>query len=217
MPQLLKFDVPPSLRELAYNSLKEAIISDKLKSGEIYNEKGLAHELGISKTPVREALLDLAGKGFLTIIPRKGIIVNTLSDKDICALFEFRTYIEAGAVRKIALTLTEKELMKLEAILKKGEKAAKKLDLMAFMKSDREFHVSIIAFTENKYTISATENIRDLCDWLTLKLLSKKGNANFCVDEHNEIFQMLKRRDPDGAATKVTEHIHYTQKMLLPG
>ena len=85
---------------MAYNALRDAISNGNLRHDEIYNEIALAKELGISRTPVREALLELSSQELVTFLPRRGVIVNSFTDKDIEEVFELRKAIELAAVEK---------------------------------------------------------------------------------------------------------------------
>ena len=76
--------VPPCLKETAFQSIMAAILPNKLEPGRIYNEQGFAKVLGISKTPVREALLDLATKGFMPLLPQRGDQANALTEEERC-------------------------------------------------------------------------------------------------------------------------------------
>ena len=89
-PALSNIDLPPSLKELAFQALKENILNHQLRPGSVYSEQAIAKKLGISKTPIHEALTDLEKRGFVKILPRKGFQVNRLTQKDVRDMFEFR-------------------------------------------------------------------------------------------------------------------------------
>jgi len=207
--------VPPSLREMAFQAIKEAILSNRLEPGRVYNEQVLARELGISKTPVREALLDLAAKGFVTFLPRRGVQVNVLTEKDIENLYEFRMALETAIVRAIIPRLTEEDMERIEGIYAKELGAIEGDDRRGYLKIDREFHFSLASFSDNHYMISALENVRDLIDWMGWKALLRKERMLEVYEEHGRIIQKLKERDTEGAVRMMQEHIWITKENVL--
>jgi len=206
---------PPSLREMAFQAIKNAILSNKLEPGKTYTEFGLAKELGISKTPVREALGDLAGKGFVTVLPRRGIRVNALTPKDIRNLYEFRTALETAIIRHITPELTEESIKGLRIIQEKENAAIRDEDSMRYLKIDRELHLFLASLTQNQYMISALEQVRDLIDWMGAKALMRKTRILEVRDEHIKIIQMLKKRDTGEAIKMMDEHIQITMENVL--
>ena len=206
---------PPSLKEMAFQSIKEGILSQRLKSGEFYTEQNLAKELGISKTPVREALLDLAIKGFIVYLPRKGIKINTLAEKEIVDLYGFRNALEKDVIRRITPRLTKESIKIIEAMHKEVKEATRNCDMMWFMRIDRQFHMFLASLTDNQYIISALEHIRDLSDWLGSKALLSKEDMVESKGQHGKIIQMLKKGNVEGAEAAIEEHIQKTQSTVL--
>lgn len=215
MPIFKYLKVPPSLKEVAFQSLKEAILSDKLKKGEVYNEQALAKELGISKTPVREALLDLAAKGFVTFIPRRGVQVNALTEKDVTNLYKVRIALETAIMRSIAPAFSEEAMKKVDAIHKKGREAIRADDRLGYLRIDREFHLYLAGLTENRYMIASLENIRDLIDWMGFKALRRGERMEEVEQEHRQISRKLLERDPKGSELLMEEHIRITLRNVL--
>ncbi len=215
MTSLKNLTVPPSLKELAFQAIKSAILTQKLLPGQIYNEQKLAKELGISKTPVREALLDLSHKGFVTFIQRRGIQVNILTKKETQDLYEARRALETAIIRTVIQKLTDEDLKQLEAIYEKGKEALETDDRLGYMRSDREFHLFLANLTENHYMIASIEEIRDLLDWMAFNALARPERMSEAQDEHGRIVMKLKERDIDGAESCVEEHIQLTMQKVL--
>jgi DNA-binding GntR family transcriptional regulator len=215
MPALDNIKVPPSLKEMAFQSIKAAILSQRLVPGNVYNEQGLAKELGISKTPVREALLDLSIKGFVTLLPRRGVRINVLTEKDISNLYEVRRALETAMMRCITPKLTEEDFRKIETIHHKGGEAIQSNDRVGYLQVDREFHLALANLTENRYMITSIENIRDLIDWMGFKALTRQGRMGEVQQEHQEVIENLRRRDSEGAGRFMEEHIRITEKNVL--
>lgn len=215
MPIFKNIKVPPSLKEMAFQSIKTAILSKKLVLGKVYNEQGLAKELGISKTPVREALLDLSIKGFITFLPRRGVQLNILTEKDIRDLYEVRRALETAIVRCITPTLTEKDLKKIEEIHNKGREAIQNNDRFGYLRNDREFHLCLANLTHNRYMITSIENIRDLIDWMGFKVIVRFERMAEVEQEHAKLIEKLRERNTKEAEYWMEEHIRITEQNVL--
>jgi DNA-binding GntR family transcriptional regulator len=215
MSSLKNLKTPPSLKEMAFQSIKGAILAQKLIPGRIYNEKRLAEELGISKTPVREALLDLCHKGFVRFIQRRGIQINVLTKKEIKDLYEVRRELEIAIIRNVALKLTDEDLKKIEMIYEKGKEAIAANDRLGYLRNDREFHNFFANLTENRYMISSIENIRDLADWMGFKVLFRPDLMSERHYEHLKIIMKLRARDIAGSEHSMEEHIQITGQTVL--
>ena len=113
---------PAPLNKLAYEKLRESIMAGHLKPGEIYNEMSLAEELGISRTPVREALVELSAQGLVTFLPRRGVQINAFTERDIEEVFELRKLVELGVIDKIADLIQYCDLDKLEKTIEDQRK-----------------------------------------------------------------------------------------------
>ena len=107
---LRKIKAQESLKEKAFKAIKYAIMDYTLTPGDIYTEQGLAGRLGISKSPVHEACIDLASRGFPKILPRKGIQIEILDAAEVCSLFDFRVVLEKAIIGLMAHKTTELEI-----------------------------------------------------------------------------------------------------------
>jgi DNA-binding GntR family transcriptional regulator len=215
LPTFKNLKVPPSLKEMAFQSIKAAILSQKLVPGQVYNEQGLAKELGISKTPVREALLDLSIKGFITLLPRKGVQLNILTEKDVRDLFEVRNALEKAIVRCITPKLTDGEIKRIEEIHLKERDAIQNKDRISYLRIDRELHLCLASFTENRYMISSIENIRDLIDWVAFRAIIRLERMAEVEEEHTKVIEKFKERDTKGAEFFMEEHIRITEQIVM--
>ena len=207
----------PSLKDQAFQSIREAILNGRLKPGILYKEQGIANELGISKTPVREALLELVGRGFVTSFPRKGFEINSLSAKNIRDLFELRLVLETAVIRHITADISKESLKELEAILARDRQAVRNDDRTQVLRVNRELHSYLAALTGNEYLIRSLQNIQDLIEWLIAGTLSYRGRAGKAYSEHLSIFNMLKKGDVQGAVAAMAEHLSITQREILSG
>ena len=114
----------PRLAKMAYERLRDSILNGQLEPGQIYNEMALAKELGISRTPVREALLEFSAQGLITFLPRKGVVIKHYTRKDVIEIFELRRVVELTAIEKVAKADPPLDLSRIEKYLEDQRKSA---------------------------------------------------------------------------------------------
>ena len=207
-PILPNIKTPPSLKEMAFQAIKESILAHRLESGAVYSEQAIAKEFGISKTPVHQALSDLETRGFVTVLPRKGFRVNVLKEKDIQDMFDYRDALERAVIFHVTPQMTDRSIKAIESL---NAQAAMTSDRIHFLKFDRGFHRYLTSLTQNQYIITALENIWDLCDWVGGEIFHLKNRPEEAVREHVAVAEMLKKRDAQGAAEAMTEHLRITE------
>lgn len=206
---------PASLAEIAYNTLRESIFSFKLMPGTIYNEMAVAGDLGLSRTPVREALLRLSTQGLINFLPRKGFEVARYTRKDVEEIFELRQLIESAVLRKITQKITDKEIAKLEQELSMQRKAAEENDAFTFMDSDRVFHNLLCDYADNSRLMNIVENFQDLCHLMGTQALESNGRMPRAIAEHEVIVQAIREKDPEKTARSMGNHLEAIRKTIL--
>lgn len=216
-PVLQALTPPPSLRDQAYDSLKKAILNNVLKPGVTYNASTLAAQLGLSKTPVQEAILRLASLDFIKVLPRRGVQVNVLTDDDIHNLYEFRLAMETAMVRRAAQKINRAGLEAIEKHHARAVAIARDDDPIGYLKADRGFHGVIASLSDNGFMQRALENVRDLIDWMGIKALSRPERVQEVNEEHQKIIDGLKKGDVEVAVVRMAEHIELTERNVLAG
>ncbi len=146
---------PRALNDMAYENMKKGILTGKLATGQIYSELELAREFGVSRTPVREALLKLSAENLIVFHPRKGISVTFFSEEDVENLFDLRQTIEEAAISNIIGKLGKSQMQAIEELIKQQEKCIKKYDEDVFLACDRNFHLLMIEATNNRFMIQS--------------------------------------------------------------
>lgn len=205
---------PPSMLEIAFQAIKKAIMRKDFLPGNIYSEQTTAKEMGMSKTPVHQALLDLENKGFVTILRRKGFKVNILSAKNIRDMFELRRALERVVVLKATPRLTAGTMRNLEKIIKDIEQTRDPVD---FQKYDRAFHRYLASLSENTYVINALNTVWDLSDWVGAKILSDWAGYRQVADEHLAVYEFLIVGAAEKAAAAMERHLTGTESRFLEG
>jgi len=206
---------PASLKEIAFQAIKNAIMNNQLEPGRVYNASDFAKQLAISNTPIREALMDLATRGFLTILPRKGVMINVLSAAEVENLYEFRSVIERAVIRRITPLLGSKEIAEIQENFARQRMAIQARNDRRYLEIDREFHLYLCSLTRNPYMISALGNIRDLVDWMGWKTFSRQERLQEIDAEHEGIINRLKAGDAEGAEMMMGRHIEISRQTIL--
>ena len=211
---LSRVNAPPSMQEIAFQTIKQAIMRKELLPGTIYSEQAVAKEMGMSKTPVHQALLDLENKGFVSLLPRKGFKVNVLSAKNISNMFELRRALERAVILKITPKLTAESIQDLEKII---EEIKQTMDPVDFQKHDRAFHRYLASLSDNSYFINALNTVWDLSDWVGASILRKRGGYDQAANEHRVIYEFLTTGKAEKAAAAMERHLISTESRFLKG
>jgi len=215
---MLKFAAikqPESLAKMAYEAIRKSILSGQWKIGELYNEKAIAADLGISRTPVREALLELASQDLIIFLPRRGLMVNRFTRRDVDEIFELRKAIELAAVEKITATSPSFDLFEIEEALLSQRKAVKQKDYLAFMEADRLFHTGFSELTNNRRLIAILDNIRDMIHVMGAKALALEGRAVEVIKEHQTIFEAVKKGNIEEARRAMAYHLDQSKEAVV--
>ena len=214
MPKLRAIPQPLPLAKMAYEALRNSILTGELQPGEVHNEMRLAKQLGISRTPVREALLELSSQGLVTFLPRKGVIVNHPTPRDVMELFEVRKAIELAAMEKVSRAGTAIDLRPLEKSLSDQRKALKKQDFLAYLEADRLFHATLSQMADNRRMVAILENIRDLIQLIGYHALVTEGRGEAVIEEHEQVLEALNRKNPTAARKALERHLDKTRKAV---
>lgn len=211
----VKLDTYKPLREVVFETLREAIINGTLRPGERLMEIQLAEELGVSRTPVREAIRKLELEGFVVMVPRKGAFVAGISLKDIADVFEVRAALEALAAGLAAERITDEELEELERILVKKAEIIEKSDVTRFVESDTQFHEVLYRSSRNQRLIQFLSNLQDEILRFRSVSLAFPGRLRHALEEHRKIVEAVADRDVHRAQALAQEHIEKAENSLL--
>ena len=208
LTEIVPFQRPKSLNDMAYESLKEGILRGILMAGEVYSELELARRFRISRTPVREALIRLAAENLIVFHPRKGISAVSFNQKDIENLYELRGLIEETTISKIAANLTLKQIQEIQQLISEQEKCiASDYDEDLFLDIDRKLHLLFIEASGNPFFVKTYNSIRDCMDLSNKKGLKKKGRGREVIEEHKAILKALIQRDVKKVKKALEKHL----------
>ena len=196
-----------SLTEMALEGLREAIVTGQFKLGEPLSEIQLASSMGISKTPVREALAQLRIEGLVKIVPQSGTFVFTLSSREVVKMSELRSLLEMEALR-LAFELNQQEFVEdLKAIVKKMAKAQNKGDVAEYLKLDTEFHEQLFKHCDNQYIADAYSRIEGKIAALRTHLSSLPQHTLLSFEEHQAFVDAIEQSDLRKAEQILDKHI----------
>lgn len=210
-----------SLQLEAYNYIKNLILTHKLDANTLYSETKLSKELGISRTPMREALQCLSQDGYITVIPSKGFRIRQLSQKDMKETIQIRCAIEGFCTQCLANEYNtpkgQRTIEKLEEILNKQKEAIKlDDDYESFINYDHEFHLLLVNYIENEEINHMFQRLMYLIRLTTQSALQVDGRSIGTVDEHEEYFKMLKAGNGNEAYRILISHLMMPLNIVKP-
>jgi DNA-binding GntR family transcriptional regulator len=203
------------LRELVLEAIREAIKNGILQPRERLMEIQLADELGVSRTPVREALRKLELEGFIVMVPRKGAYVSDLTMKDVADVFEIRAALEGLAGALAAERITEEELEAMERMLVEKGEAISHNDIDKLVEADTKFHEAMYMASRNERLSNIISNLREQIQRFRLTSLSVPGRREDSLKEHREILEAIQARDIQLAKQLAQEHIENAENVLI--
>lgn len=206
-----------TLRESILETIRDAIMTGILKPGEKVAEPELAERFGISRTPIREAFRQLESEGYLTVIPRKGAVVASFSQKDVEEFYAIKSILEGYAARRACEYLTTREIDKLQTINDKLRHLADESDIKHFFKIHNDFHELFIKAANNEKLHDQILNLVNKFQRLRFASLSLPGRMRISVQEHDKIIEAFRRRDADLAEQLVRKNAEYGGKVLMEG
>jgi DNA-binding GntR family transcriptional regulator len=201
----------------AYQAIKERIIKTDLTPGAVINESSLMEELGLGRTPIREALKKLQSDDLVVVKPRRGIFVSELAITDLSQIFEVRVELERLAVRLACQRITESQLEKLDHYATMYLTSTD-LGKEEIINLDAQFHAIIREATQNRFLISNLEYFYNLSLRIWYLALPRTAVEEIDVQAHCDIYQALANRDQKKAEERITKHIrdfHTTIKEYL--
>ncbi|HIQ04986.1 MAG TPA: GntR family transcriptional regulator, partial [Anaerolineae bacterium] len=199
---------PSSLKERAYIALKSAILSLDLKPGQALVESDLAEQLGVSKTPVRDALQELEREGFVVRVPYKGTYVAQVNWKDIEEIFQLRAVLEGLAVRLATLRLTADDWEKGERLLARAQEALAQGDRELCSRLGRQFHKLFIRKADNQRLASIMYNLEDHLQRFRRMSDQIGGRLEKSQEEHRRVLEAVKQRNALLAEEAMRSHMH---------
>lgn len=203
----------PPAAERVYTHVKQAVLDRRYEGGTLLSEGELAEAVGVSRTPVREALLRLEAEGLLKLYPKKGALVLPVSAQEIADVVETRLLVEQHAVAKV-VPAGEPLLVRLEGLMDKQKEHAAAGDLAAFAVADRCFHAEIVRAAGNGILAHLYDQLRDRQLRMGVATMhAEPDRIAKNITEHTEILEALRAGDAGSAAGIVRRHIGWVNNL----
>jgi DNA-binding GntR family transcriptional regulator len=206
-------EVPDSMVNRAYCDLREKAITYRFLPGERLNEAILAKELGVSRTPLREALNRLAAEGFLTFSPNLGFFRKALEVKEIFDLYEFRQQLEMAAVKLAVERATDEQLQKLEEFVHVSAEEVPTRTADEMVALDEFFHTQLAKLTGNVEMQNSLENINARIQYV--RWMDMNGRREETQFQHKEIVRKMRERDAKACVQLMSEHISHRLDQII--
>lgn len=203
------------LRDVIFEALREAIIIGELKPGERLMEIQLSEKMGVSRTPVREAIRKLELEGFVDMIPRRGAQVADLSNKQIADVLEVRASLDGLATQLATQRITKDELDALKNIQAQFCSSVEKENIQGAIKKDAEFHDIIYSASRNERLVTILNNLREQVHRFRVMYIKDIGSLRTLIEEHDEIVRAIEQKDIAGGIQAAQDHIHNQEARII--
>ncbi|SOE55820.1 DNA-binding transcriptional regulator, GntR family [Streptomyces sp. OV198] len=200
-----------SYRERVADALRAALIAGELRAGEVYSAPTLAARFGVSATPVREAMLDLAKEGLVDTVPNKGFRVTAVSEKQLDEYTHIRSLIEIPTTVQLATTADRVSLEALRPAAREIVTAATAGVLIAYVEADIRFHLGLLALAGNAHLVEVVGDLRKRSRLYGLNALVEAGRLQDSAEEHLELLDALVDRDPEAVRRVMTRHLGHVR------
>lgn len=213
--QPIKLDSYKPLRELVCENIRQAIIDGTFSPGERLMEIQLADEMGVSRTPVREAIRKLELEGFVVMIPRRGTYVADISIKDITEIYEIRTCLDTLAAGLAAERITDEELEALNRLLVEIGQYIADNNMEKIVEADTAFHDILYQASRNERLRSIINNLREQLTGIRGRSMSYPGRLIETMEEHRTLVDSIAARDSERAQEAARVHIENAEHTLM--
>jgi DNA-binding GntR family transcriptional regulator len=203
------------LSDIVFNTIRDSIITGELKPGERLLEKRLAEKIGVSRTPVREALRKLELEGFILVTPRKGAVVTVMNERDIKDVLVIRAALEGLAASLACENMAGQEIDKIIAIKEEFEEAAEKQDLEAMLEKDIELHDLIFKASKNFRLAIMINNLREQIYRFRMAYLKDSNYIDSIIKEHGELIKAIVEKNKSLAEALSVAHIQNQAEAII--
>jgi DNA-binding GntR family transcriptional regulator len=200
-----------SLREQAREAVRTRILLGQIEPGQVESVINVAAALGVSITPVREAIMDLANLGMVEVIRNRGFRVPVLSDHDLDEIFRLRTMVEVPAMAEVAQVVDKASLPRFRQLAEQITDAARDGDLSAFLELDRQFHLGLLELLGNHRLVALVGQLRDQARMQGLQRLADRGELTHSGEEHIAIVDAIESGDAELTAELVRKHLTHSR------
>jgi len=203
------------LRDVVFNTLRQAILTGELKPGERLMEIHLANRLGVSRTPIREAIRKLELEGLVTMIPRRGAEVAQITEKSMNDVLEVRRALDALCVELACDRISDEEIEELKKACVGFEQAVKTKDAKKIAQADVALHDIIVHATGNQRLIQLVNNLSEQMYRYRFEYIKDFTQHDRLMEEHRIIYESIVKKDKETAAKAAETHIDNQMKAII--
>lgn len=203
------------LRDVVFNTLRQAILTGDLKPGERLMEIHLANKLGVSRTPIREAIRKLELEGLVTMIPRRGAEVAQITEKSMNDVLEVRRSMDALCVELACERISEEELQELDGACDAFAEAVKTKDIRRIAQADVALHDIIVQATGNRRLVQLINNLSEQMYRYRFEYLKDISRHQSLIQEHRMIYEGIRERNKEVASSAAKLHIDNQEKAII--
>lgn len=212
----MKQKVVNTIRGQVYELLKEAICNGEFEGGQWLQEKELAEQYSVSRSPVREALRQLSADGLVIEVPNKGVFVREFTPKDIEEIFDLRVLMENYAIDKIDEHLTDSICTQLKDCMKIVEEAYEKGELSSYISTDAMLHDLIIKLSGNDFLAIAYERVHIMIQqFRSFSLMDNPQRFQESIEEHRDIVKYILDNQPEKAKEINSYHLRLAKEQII--
>jgi DNA-binding GntR family transcriptional regulator len=202
-----------NLRERVLRALRAAIISGELTPGEVYSAPSLAATFGVSATPVREAMLDLAKENLVVVVPNKGFRVTVVDEEQLDQITAIRRLLEPPVVAEVTDLIPTEDFAGLRQLAQEIVDGARAGDLAQYTEADREFHLRLLGYSGNQRLVDLVAELRGQTRLVGLASLLDRGYLVSSAREHLDLLDLMERRDAAAVEIFMVRHINHIQDL----
>ncbi|MET9431060.1 MULTISPECIES: GntR family transcriptional regulator [unclassified Streptomyces] len=199
------------LSDRVAHALRAALIAGELRPGEVHSAPGLAARFGVSATPVREAMLELAREGLVEPVRNKGFRVTEVSERDLDQYTQLRALIEVPTVGAVTGAATRRQLEELRPVAEEIVTRARDHDLIGYLDADRRFHLSLLALSGNDRLVETVGDLRKRSRLYGLTALDERGLLVASAQEHHELLDLMLAGDAAAAEACMARHLGHVR------
>lgn len=203
------------LRDVVFNTLRRAILTGQLKPGERLMEVHLANRLGVSRTPIREAIRKLELEGLVIMIPRRGAEVARITEKNLKDVLEVRRALDALSVELACERISQEDILRLKTACEEFGKATKGKDATVIAQADVALHDIIVEATGNLRLKQLVNNLSEQMYRYRFMYIREESRHDNLIAEHEEIYQSIAARDKERASKAAKLHIDNQEKSII--
>jgi DNA-binding GntR family transcriptional regulator len=202
-----------NLRERVLRALRAAIISGELTPGEVYSAPSLAATFGVSATPVREAMLDLAKENLVAVVPNKGFRVTVVDEEQLDQITAIRRLLEPPVVAEVTDLIPAEDFAGLRRLAQEIVDGARAGDLAQYTEADNAFHLRLLAYSGNQRLVDLVAELRGQTRLVGLASLLDRGQLVSSAREHLELMDLMQRRDAAAVEAFMNRHLNHIQDL----